>query len=29
MAMRAAALDFAHFYIGFAALLEHALGEKP
>lgn len=28
MAMRAAALDFAHFYIGFALLLEHALGEK-
>lgn len=26
MAMRASALDFAHFYIGFAALLERALG---
>ncbi len=29
MAMRAAALDFAHFYIGFAGLLAHALGEEP
>jgi hypothetical protein len=29
MAMRAAALDCAHFYIGFAVLPEHALGEKP
>lgn len=29
LAMRAAALDFAHFYIGFAVLLEHALGEQP
>lgn len=28
MAMRAAALDFAHFHIGFAGLLEHALGEQ-
>ena len=26
LAMRAAALDFAHFYLGFAVLLEHALG---
>ncbi len=26
MAVRASALDFAHFYIGFAALLERALG---
>ncbi len=29
MAMRAAALDFAHFYLGFAVLLEHALGASP
>jgi hypothetical protein len=27
MAMRAAALDFAHFYLGFATVIERALGD--